>query len=254
MNRRPPIKVKKILRKQVGFVCPVPSCGKPYLEWHHFDPPWNIQQHHNAKGMIALCREHHIQADHGAFTKEQLHDFKKLGKRNWNSIKGEFNWLRNKLLVCVGSNFYYNTEIPVEFKGKPLIWFNRNREGYLLLNLNMLTASGKPRAYLRDNEWFNTGLEEDIECPPSAKRLEIRYGNGDRLKIEFFELLSIEAAHSKYSNEIIGFNSVEFPVTVVEISIDVANTDLHVLPSKAILGSNMTGCFAGDCRVGLAIS
>jgi hypothetical protein len=238
----------------VGFVCPVPGCNKPYLEWHHFDPPWHVQQHHNTKGMIALCREHHIQADHGAFTKEQFRKLKKHGNENWKAIKGEFNWLRNKLLVYVAGNFYYNTDIPIEFNGEPLIWFNRNKEGYLLLNLNMLTASGRPRAYLRDNEWFNTGHAEDIECPPSAKRLEIQYENGDRLKIEYIELLSLDEAHSKYSKDIIGFSEVVFPVTAVEVSIDVANTDLHIVPSKALFGSNMTGCFAVNCRVGLALS
>lgn len=253
MNRRPPQGVREILRKEVGFVCPVPGCRKPYLEWHHFDPPWHVSQHHNAEGMIALCREHHIQADHGAFTKEQLHDLKKIGTENWVIAKGEFNWLRNKLLVYIGGNFYYNTDIPVVFKGKPLIWFNRDKDGYLLLNLNMLTTSNKPRAYLRDNEWFNTGLEEDIECPPSAKSIHIRYKDGDRLKIDYFELTSLEDAHSRYSSELLGFNVISFPVTAVEISIDVADSVLHIVPSKMLFGGNITGCFAVDCRTGLEL-
>ena len=39
MNRTPPKKVIQTLRQEVGFGCPIPNCGNPYLEWHHFDPP-----------------------------------------------------------------------------------------------------------------------------------------------------------------------------------------------------------------------
>lgn len=254
MNRKPPTKIKKILRKEVGFGCPVPGCGRPYLEWHHFDPPWNEMNHHNPKGMIALCREHHIQADNGAFTKEQLHKFKKSGKNNWNRIKGDFNWLRNKILVHVSGNFYYNTPVPIEFKGRPLIWFHRSRDKYLLLNLDMLSASGKPRAYIRDNEWFNIGEEEDIECPPSAKRLHIKYPNGDSLKLEYFELKDIEQANLKYSGGLMGFRHVEFPVTVLEISLDVGLSNFQIIPSKDLFGKNMSGNFMINCSVGLSIS
>jgi len=102
MNRRPPEKVKKILRSEIGFGCPIPGCGNPYLEWHHFDPPWHIENHHNPEGMIALCREHHIQADNGAFTADQLEEYKKQGKKNWKAVKGNFNWLRNRMLAVVG--------------------------------------------------------------------------------------------------------------------------------------------------------
>ena len=57
MNRTPPKKVIQTLRQEVGFGCPVPNCGNPYLEWHHFDPPWSIENHHRPEGMIALCTQ-----------------------------------------------------------------------------------------------------------------------------------------------------------------------------------------------------
>jgi len=47
------------------------------LKWHHFDPPWREKQHFNPEGMIALCNRHTDQADGGAYTKEQLRNFKK---------------------------------------------------------------------------------------------------------------------------------------------------------------------------------
>src|SRR5215211_7582447 len=76
VNRTPPIEVRRELRREVGFGCPVDGCGSPYLTWHHFDPPWKERQHHDVVGMVALCREHHDKADVGAFTRQQLRQLK----------------------------------------------------------------------------------------------------------------------------------------------------------------------------------
>lgn len=78
MNRKPPAKVLKILREEVGFGCPIQSCGNPYLEWHHFDPKWGELNHHNPEGMIALCPAHHRKADANTYTKDQLRILKKI--------------------------------------------------------------------------------------------------------------------------------------------------------------------------------
>ncbi len=69
---KPPADIRRALRVEVGFGCPVDGCGSPYLTWHHFDPPWRERQHHDAAGMIALCLQHHKEADSGAFSHEQL--------------------------------------------------------------------------------------------------------------------------------------------------------------------------------------
>lgn len=53
--------------------------------------------------MIALCSEHHLKADAGAFTVDQLCEFKLKGAVNREELRGRFDWLRNKLLVVVGS-------------------------------------------------------------------------------------------------------------------------------------------------------
>jgi hypothetical protein len=55
-SRTPPIAVRRKLRQEVGFACPVPDCGSPYLTWHHFDPPWHVTPQHEPAGMIALCK------------------------------------------------------------------------------------------------------------------------------------------------------------------------------------------------------
>jgi len=76
MDRTPPVEVRRALRREVGFGCPVSGCANPYLEYHHFDPPWRTHEHHDPLGMIALCAEHHKKADAGAFTLSQLRALK----------------------------------------------------------------------------------------------------------------------------------------------------------------------------------
>lgn len=256
MNRTIPENVKRTLREEVGFGCPVPDCGLPYLEWHHFDPPWHIQNHHNAQGMIALCREHHIQADNGAFTKEQLHAFKSTGRKKSKQIRGKFNWMRNRILAVVGGNFYYETLVIFKFKGQPIIWFERDQDNYLLLNLNMLTTSKQPRAFIKNNEWFNVSGEEDIECPPSAKKIKIKYLNGDMITVEFFELTNSSEVNKKYPDANIKSWKIDFPITAVEVTNVVANSGLefNAKETKFGMGNVVKNCFISGCGTGLEIA
>jgi len=185
MNRTPPKKVIQTLRQEVGFGCPVPNCGNPYLEWHHFDPPWSIENHHRPEGMIALCTQHHKNADNYAYTNDQLVEFKK-NKVNSEKVKGNFEWRRNKLLTVVGGNFYYETPRALVIDNYDVVSLTRDESGYLLLNVEMLSVSKEERLVMRNNCWENIGTPIDFKCPPSGKEIEIKYENGDFLSIKFY--------------------------------------------------------------------
>jgi hypothetical protein len=157
MRREPPAAIRRQLAKEVGFGCPVEGCGNPYLTWHHFDPPWATEQHHNPEGMIALCRDHHPEADSGAFTKTQLPEFKERGRDRAQALGGRFNWMRENLLAIVGGTFYYEVPVAVRIQGTKIAWFNREESGRLLVNLLMPTTSGEPRVVMLDNFWMTDG-------------------------------------------------------------------------------------------------
>lgn len=178
----------------------MPGCRNPYLKWHHFDPPWGEKEHHNPEGMIALCAEHHDKADTGAFTKEQLHKFKEEGIQHAIEVQGSFDWMRRDILAVVGGNFYYKTPIIFKFRNEPIIWFNRDEDGYLLLNLRMLTTTKQPRAYIEDNFWISKGNPTDLQSPPSGKLLRIDYENGDHFQVEFIEAHSISDLKKRYGD------------------------------------------------------
>lgn len=254
MDRKPPVDVRRKLRKEVGFGCPVRGCGRPYLCWHHFDPPWKVRKHHDPDGMIALCGEHHGKADAGAYTKDQLREFKRVGADHAKEIKGRFDWMRHNLLAVVGGNFFYETPTIFEFRGEPSIWFNRDEDGYLLLNVRMLTTSGQPRMRIEDNFWLTRGDPEDLESPPSGKVLHVKYPNGDMLRVRFYELASVAAAQKRYSEARPGGWGVPFPITAVEVNNKVGDTNLEFGPRQTKwAGISMSNCFSAYCRVGVSL-
>lgn len=252
VNRTPPAEVRKQLRREVGFGCPVKGCCSPYLSWHHFDPPWAKREHHNPEGMVALCRIHHDQADRGAFTVDQLKALKLEGRDRNQQVAGRFNWMRQQILAVVGGNFYYEVPTIIQIAGRPVIWWNRSEDGLMLLNVRMLSASSEPRAWIEDNDWISEGVAADIECPPSGKLLRIDYLCGDQLRVEFMEIDSPEALTAMYGTQ--APPDVEFPLTVVEVQMEVANTPLSFSARESRVGGGViSGSWMLQCQVGIFI-
>lgn len=255
MNRTPPIDVRRILRKEVGFGCPVEGCGSPYLYWHHFDPTWEEKEHHNPDGMIALCAEHHKKADYGAFSKTQLKALKANCKDKNRIISGRFDWMRNDLLAVLGSNFFYEIPILIQYKQSPVIWFNRDDNGYFLLNVRMLSGLREPRLIIEDNYWISEGSPTELESPPSGKSLKIVYDNGDMLRIEFTELKTSESLIKKYPGAIDHLPQIPFPITLIEIDMEVGGTNIKFTPRKStFLNMSTQDCFSSKCSVGIRIN
>lgn len=282
MRREPSVAVRRGLAEEVGFGCPVAGCGSPYLTWHHFDPPWAMRQHHEPDGMVALCRDHHPEADAGAFTIEQLREMKREGRDRNKGIGARFNWMRDKLLAVVGGNFYYETPVVLRVQHLPVVWFNRDLSGRLLVNLQMLSTSPQPRMVMIDNFWLSTGTDEsEIVCPPSGRLISAKYPNGDQLKVEFRELASVEELDRRYAPagrpaevkarfeglgmpvpdtgashaESVDRFGIEFPLAAVEITMEIAGTELRLGPKHTTLpGQNiMQGCWIKGGAVGVQI-
>lgn len=253
MDRTTPIDVRRALRREVGFGCPVPGCSNPYLEYHHFDPPWREREHHDPVGMVALCAEHHRKADGGAFTAAQLVALK---RPTTEAAVGRFDWLRHDLLAVVGGNFYHETPVIFQFKGENAIWFERDAENHFLLNIRMLTNSGQRRLRLDNNDWIVQGEPTDFESPPSGRRIQAKYANGDELTVEFFELLSATTAHDRYPNAPHDmWTQLPFPITAVEVLERFGGSDFGFGPTWTKLGGlQMSGNFMSRCAVGLTLS
>lgn len=220
-----PVGVRKQLRQEVGFGCPVPNCGNPYLTYHHFDPEWHVEQHHDPPRMIALCREHHDKA--AAFSKEQLRDMKRTALAQRNEVVGRFDWMRRDLLVIAGGNAFFETKCPIGFRDQRVLWFNRDDQNHQLLNFQPPPGpDGRERTSLVDNDWFLRGDPVDVVSPPNGAELEITYAEGDYLKVGFE---SIDADGLAHRYPYAARHSYDFPITVVEVNFTHTSGPTHLL-------------------------
>jgi hypothetical protein len=186
-QRRPPIPtdVRRRLRSELGFVCAFPAGDSPYLEYHHFDPPWAEGQLHDPKGMIALCGKHHPLADGGAFTKEQLHAWK-VAKREVTAVSATVHWRRESAVFRLGGGICVGVPIILTLGGKRAIWLTKADDGNELLNFDLHSADGSIAFEMRDNVWTAHPNWDDIEVPPQGRSLDLRADRlGIRLSLQF---------------------------------------------------------------------
>lgn len=144
VSQTPPAEVRKILRQEVNFGCPARECGSPFLTWHHFEPPWRVCHQHNPEGMVALCLQHHKEADAGAFTKSQLQALKRHPYLRDGKPRAKFNWQRQLILLEVGSNYYLSPDHILRIADNDIIQVSRNPSGLQALSLDLRTANGNP--------------------------------------------------------------------------------------------------------------
>lgn len=252
ISRTPPTAVRRLLRREVGFGCPVEGCDNPYLEYHHFDPPWEKEHHHDPDRMIALCATHHGKAD--AWTAGQLRAMKATTPSG-REVQGRFEWMREDVLAVVGGNFFYETPHIVVFRGEPMIWFERDEENRLLLNLRVLTASGKPRTRLENNDWIIRGDPIDLESPPNGSSLRVRYDNGDDVSIRFREWIANSDLGAVYPRALELGSALKFPLVTAEVTVAVGGTTIRFGPTTTQLpGVQITGCIAAHCGAGFVFS
>jgi hypothetical protein len=90
--------------------------------------------------MIALCLIHAAAADGGAFTKDQLRDYKKKQYSD-EDVTGQFHWKRKSFLVRLGTNYTSGPGRALSVNGTPIIWFDGNRQ-VLTLSFVLYDAEG----------------------------------------------------------------------------------------------------------------
>lgn len=141
-------------------------------------------------------------------------------------VVGRFDWMRHDLLAVMGTGFFYQTYVLIQIDGENYVWFNRDDDGYLLLNVIMPTTTDEPRAVIEDNFWITQGDPTDVDCPPSGRKLQIKYANGDELRVEFFVLQGVDDVRRRYSVDPPPQLSIPFPLTAVEVYLNIAGSGI----------------------------
>lgn len=174
MNRTPPVDVLESLRREVNFGCPVEGCGIPYLMWHHFDPAWHIKEHHNPKGMIALCATHQALADGGRWTNDQIRLMKRKPFVTGKSISAYYGYLRKKVVCNIG-NLAYDAHDVLQINGQRVIGFAQDKQGFDRLNLLIRGSDNSVILKMKNN--FLTAFSPklyDLRCSAQGKEFELR--------------------------------------------------------------------------------
>ncbi|MDC0935534.1 hypothetical protein OAS39_04545 [Pirellulales bacterium] len=173
MNRVPPLDVRMLLRKEVGYLCGrCQSC--PFLTWHHFAPPWRVEQHHRPEGIIALCRKCHDIADAGTWTSEQLVALKRT-RRDREQIRVSFPWMIDNCLIRLGGGVYASNAIVFEDSNKRVVLgIGENEDGVRSITMRMENTENEPVAEIVNSE-FSAGIPaaHDVEVSASAHKIKV---------------------------------------------------------------------------------
>lgn len=62
LHRGIPAAVKRTVRQECGFGCAI--CGSAFVQYHHFDPPFESAQKHRSEAIILLCPTCHTKFQH----------------------------------------------------------------------------------------------------------------------------------------------------------------------------------------------
>ena len=162
---------KRLLRQEVAFGCPI--CRNPFLEFHHFDPPWRVRHHFDPQGVIALCRDHHAQAEGGHFTKKKLRELK-ASSYSVSDIKERFPWARTDYLVRIGGSFTRGCRAEISVDKEPVVWISTGDDGLLMVSFVLRCSDGQIVARMTNNV-FEVGPRppSELKTTASANRIKI---------------------------------------------------------------------------------
>lgn len=222
----------------MGVACAAPGCANPYLAWHHIGPDEKV----------ALCLAHAQQATEAPA--DRLQALARASERP--AHPGRPAWQRRNVLARVGGNFFYETPVILRLGRLTVIGFSRDEQRNLLLTLRMPTASGEPRPVITENFWEVPPSGAKLVCPPSGRLLDIAYTNGDRFRAAFTDLHTAGVLQARFGKVARWAYRVRFPVTLVELALTVANTDLELSPDHTAMGNSPSvDCFTshGDAAI-----
>jgi hypothetical protein len=197
-SRDPGEKIKQLLRREINFGCPVrfadgSGCGSPILTFHHFDPPWARIFVHRPEEMIALCPQHHAQADGGLWSKAQLHAFKQSPFVD-DAIQVQWPWQPETLVMKVGPSLVVGCGSPMRLNGRPVMHFRPVEIETLgvrtvQFDSEIRTEEGKPWLRIKES-WFDMRLAGTTELvfTPQTKTFRAEHSDTTFLIMQFSKM------------------------------------------------------------------
>jgi hypothetical protein len=171
-SRHIPSEIRKYLRKEVGYGCPVSGCRNPFLEYHHFNPKYSDRKEHSKEGMIALCPNHHRKADRDRWTNDELIKLKKADLRE--IVNGTLDWNLKDSIIIVGNNYFFGDLFTFSVFGNELFGIAQTDNRELVINALIWDSNMKPVAQIVENDILINNLNiGDLNCSASGHSIRI---------------------------------------------------------------------------------
>jgi len=91
-------------------------------------------------------------------------------------------------------------------------------------------------------------------CPPSGRVVDITYPDGDHFRVAFLDVHDAAVLQARFRTVARWAYRLHYPVTMAEITLTVANTDLDFGPHHSGLGGPTTvDCFTSHDQVAIEI-
>jgi hypothetical protein len=171
-NRYIPSSIRKYLRSEVEYGCPVLGCRNPFLEYHHFNPKYCDGQEHIKEGMIALCPNHHRMADHDRWTNEELINMKAASIRE--AVNGTIDWALKDSVIIVGNNYFFGHSFSFDVLGQELFSIYQIDNGRLIISALIWDSKMNLIAKIVENDiLINQPHIGDLICSASGHSIRI---------------------------------------------------------------------------------
>ncbi|MBO1765776.1 hypothetical protein [Allobranchiibius sp. GilTou38] len=204
--------------------------------------------------MIALCSNHAAKADGDYYEAEYLSELKRASSLQQRETSGAFDYMRRDLIVFIGSQLFYDCETLVQINGERCVYFNRDDDGYLLLNFKMPSLTGSPRAWLEDNVWTVDPGANSVECPPRGRHLKVHFANGDMFYIEFRDVNTEDDFVQLHPDHAHIANMFTFPATIASLYERSQNGIIEFGQDETKFQTNkIVGGAIIDCQVGISL-
>lgn len=196
-SRTIPESVRRQLRQEVGYRCPVPLCDSPFLEYHHFDPPWHEGLSHDPKGMIALCPRHHglcdpKAKDHGWLGTEALRKLKSAVPLS--PLRSRLEPLSTPLLLLSGGFRCLAVGATLSVFGIPRIGV-RSDEHWAIVDGLCLDQDGEPIVEVRNCDIVLRHQSiVDAEFAPKSWEFRVDAGKHGKIKAKFVQMAIADVA------------------------------------------------------------
>jgi hypothetical protein len=140
--------------------------------------------------MIALCPEHHHQADGGLWTKVQLKQFKKYPFVD-DVIRVQWPWRPEVLIMKVGPSLVMGSGSPIRLDGLPIMRFHPQvieglDERTIIFDSDIRDAQMKRWLKISDG-WFDLRLENttDLIFTPQTKTIFAKHNDQTYISMRF---------------------------------------------------------------------